>query len=255
MKNQYVGDIGDYGKYGLLRYLAGRGIRIGVNWYLTEDDGSEDGKFTDYLKDGSEYREYDPILFDQLKQIVSKGKGSKRVQDIKENCIITNTVFFDEMLVTTIKSPKERKSIREGWHNRAKETLDNNCDLIFADPDNGTIKYGRSTSVKNGEKYAVVEELQDYYEAGKDIVYYCHKERRSEMKWNEKKSEFHNACPDAKIIVLTFHRGTQRSYIFAIHPERYDEYNNMINEFLETKWGIYLTKGKRIPPFERELTN
>ena len=50
MKNQYVGDIGDYGKYGLLRFLAGRGIKIGVNWYLTKDDESSDGKFTDYLK-------------------------------------------------------------------------------------------------------------------------------------------------------------------------------------------------------------
>lgn len=29
MKNQYVGDIGDYGKYGLLRYLAEIRIRIG----------------------------------------------------------------------------------------------------------------------------------------------------------------------------------------------------------------------------------
>ena len=43
MKNQYVGDIGDYGKYGLLRFLAGHGIKIGINWYLTKDDGSADG--------------------------------------------------------------------------------------------------------------------------------------------------------------------------------------------------------------------
>ena len=50
MKNQYVGDIGDYGKYGLLRFLASHGIKIGVNWYLTENDGSTDGKFTTYLK-------------------------------------------------------------------------------------------------------------------------------------------------------------------------------------------------------------
>lgn len=49
MKNQYVGDIGDYGKYGLLRFLANHGICIGVNWYLTENDESSDGKFTDYL--------------------------------------------------------------------------------------------------------------------------------------------------------------------------------------------------------------
>lgn len=40
MKNQYLTDLGDYGKYGLLRFLTGKGVRIGVNWYLTPDDGS-----------------------------------------------------------------------------------------------------------------------------------------------------------------------------------------------------------------------
>ena len=49
MKDQYFGDIGDYGKYGLLRFLAKKGIKIGVHWYLTPSDGSNDGKFTDYL--------------------------------------------------------------------------------------------------------------------------------------------------------------------------------------------------------------
>ena len=35
MKNQYFGDVGDYGKYGLLRHIANNGIKIAVNWYLT----------------------------------------------------------------------------------------------------------------------------------------------------------------------------------------------------------------------------
>ena len=38
MKNQYVGDIGDYGKYALLHMFAAAGERVGVNWYLTEGD-------------------------------------------------------------------------------------------------------------------------------------------------------------------------------------------------------------------------
>ena len=38
MKNQYFGDVGDYGKYGLLRFIAKRGVTIAVNWYLTLDD-------------------------------------------------------------------------------------------------------------------------------------------------------------------------------------------------------------------------
>ena len=32
MKNQYFGDVGDYGKYGLLRFIAKRGVSIAVNW-------------------------------------------------------------------------------------------------------------------------------------------------------------------------------------------------------------------------------
>lgn len=50
MKNQYVGDIGDYGKYSLLRDFINAGVKIGVNWYLTENDDTNDGKFTDYLE-------------------------------------------------------------------------------------------------------------------------------------------------------------------------------------------------------------
>ena len=49
MQDQYVGDIGDFGKYGLLRHLFGRpegadaapedALRLGVVWYLFPDGG------------------------------------------------------------------------------------------------------------------------------------------------------------------------------------------------------------------------
>ena len=38
LKNQYFGDVGDYGKYGLLRHIANNGIKIAVNWYLTRQE-------------------------------------------------------------------------------------------------------------------------------------------------------------------------------------------------------------------------
>ena len=31
MQNKYVGDIGDFGKYAMLRYLAQTGLSLGVN--------------------------------------------------------------------------------------------------------------------------------------------------------------------------------------------------------------------------------
>lgn len=52
MKNQYFGDIGDYGKYGLLRHLAGQGLSISVNWYLTPKDTTNDGSIRGYLSRG-----------------------------------------------------------------------------------------------------------------------------------------------------------------------------------------------------------
>ena len=108
MKNQYIGDIGDYGKYGLLRFLSRHGIRIGVNWYLTKDDKSNDGKMTEYLKNDDE-AVYDSELFYTLKNIAAKGT-LKRIEDIESSDIIPNGIFFNEILNTSdTKKKKERK--------------------------------------------------------------------------------------------------------------------------------------------------
>ena len=52
----------------MLRYLANDGIKIAVNWYLTPDDGSNDGKFTTYLEKG-DISSYDKSLFELLKEM------------------------------------------------------------------------------------------------------------------------------------------------------------------------------------------
>ncbi|MCR5214529.1 MAG: hypothetical protein K6E10_08925 [Eubacterium sp.] len=50
MKNQYVADVGDFGKYALLKYLEDSGIKLGINWYLIEDDDTNDGQIVAYLE-------------------------------------------------------------------------------------------------------------------------------------------------------------------------------------------------------------
>lgn len=67
MQNRYVGDIGDFGKLGLLRQLSKTGLSVGVNWYLTPDETHNgDGRHIGYL-------ESKPIYFDTMKG----GKGVK----------------------------------------------------------------------------------------------------------------------------------------------------------------------------------
>lgn len=222
LKNQYIGDIGDYGKYGLLRFLSSKGLKIGVNWYLTLNDGSNDGKKTAYLDKGDD-RLYDPELFDVLKGIA--GNPEKTVRMIEESRLIQNVCYYHEVIGTPD---------RTRWHKQALEKL-TDSELIFCDPDNGTIGQ-KGLKSKDAGKYILPTEIADYYDRGQNVVYYCHKARRTEDAWTAAKLEMLKYLPDTKIYILTYHRGTQRSYIFVIHPEDYRAYCNMLYEFERTIW-------------------
>ena len=116
MKNQYVGDIGDYGKYSLLRFLSSHGIRIGINWYLTENDKSSDGSKTDYLKNDS-FKAFDPDVYAVLQKIVEKyDRDQKTVQMIEDADVIPNACFFDRKLCPDQTSPMERAWDRWLWY-------------------------------------------------------------------------------------------------------------------------------------------
>jgi hypothetical protein len=53
MQHRYVGDVGDFGKYGFLRALTRetQHARLGIIWYLTDPEiHNNDGKHDGYLK-------------------------------------------------------------------------------------------------------------------------------------------------------------------------------------------------------------
>lgn len=229
MKNQYVGDIGDYGKYALLRIFAESGVSVGINWYLTEKDGSNDGKFTEYLKNNKMSR-YAPEIFDVLKEIADK--DSKSVSDIKDGNIIPGAVFYSEMMNFS-GSPKERGAQRSHWFEKSVEAL-KEAELIFMDPDNGMLVNG-SASKLGMEKYILPEEAERYFREGHNVVYYCHKGRRTIKAWIDYISYLFHRNPDAMPCVLTYHKGTQRSYVFLIHEIDFARYRKIVDRF-ERRW-------------------
>lgn len=220
MKNQYVADTGDYGKYGLLRYLIGKGVRVGVNWYLTPDDGTNDGKKRISEKDWK----YDPDLFEALRKIFDNPE--KSVEKIERSGLLRDATFYHEIV---------DKTNRTSWHENALNAL-SDAELIFCDPDNGPIGTKKLSS-KDSDKYITPEEIVDYYNAGHDVVYYCQKARRTEGAWLATKREMEKYLPEAKLHVLTYRRGTRRSYIFVIHPERYKRLVNILYQFISSRWG------------------
>ena len=253
MKNQYFGDIGDYGKYGLLKFLGERDVKIAVNWYLTKDEKNKpgDGKFTDYLEQENErkYSKYDPDLFTTLKEMVLPEPKNRDVKQFERKNAIPSAIYYHGQLnLRDLKTAAERKAHRDEWHRKALITCEE-ADLVFLDPDNGLMEKPKYT--KTAEKYIFPCEVAAYYKRGQNVVYYCHKGRRKPDPWESYKQYMMHCLPDASFMGLTFHRGTQRSYIFICHPEQAEQYRSLLSEFLKTEWG---GANENKAPFTEERT-
>lgn len=62
MQDRYAGDIGDFGKLGLLRQFASAGLSVGINCYHTPDEAhNSDGLHIGYLQK-KEFRSCNPVL-------------------------------------------------------------------------------------------------------------------------------------------------------------------------------------------------
>jgi predicted AAA+ superfamily ATPase len=114
------------------------------------------------------------------------------------------------------------------------------------DPDNGLISKQR----RHKDKFCFPNEAADFYNAGKNVVYYCSKGRRSDKAWKDYKNVMKDylkeksekeklSLPDAEIIAITYHKGTQRSYVFVLHPVSKEKYDKMLDAFSENWKGMF----------------
>lgn len=237
MKDQYFGDIGDYGKYGLLRFIASHDMTIAVNWYLTPyEPFSNDGNMRGYLERDSD-RKYDPELFDIIKGLCAQGQRS--VRRFEDTGAISKAIYYSKPMPSMEENDRtDRLVSRKRWHEEARNAC-SKAELVFLDPDIG-LRDGKPSTARDAEKYVYASEICDYYDAGQDVVYYCHRGRRKEELWKKARLVMKTHRPDAALFCLTYHRGTQRSFIFVVHPERAEQYRKMIDGFLETAWiGVF----------------
>jgi len=188
MQNGYVGDVGDFGKYGLLRAFclpgsdASRGFSLGVVWYLVPDQSrNADGKHTRFLRlapaNAAEYRDCDPFLYDRLAEIIRT--DARHVRSIRNSGILpVGTVFFEEPLTFDgmphigPAAREARLRYRSEWLQRALEATAG-CDVVFVDPDNG-LESGTKRHHNRGTKYVYFDELGPYLSRGQSLVVYHH---------------------------------------------------------------------------------
>ncbi|MDE2763385.1 hypothetical protein [Candidatus Palauibacter soopunensis] len=184
MQDRYVGDLGDFVKYGLLRAIRGT-KRLGVAWYLHPDAGpAGDGRHTTYLQHPSEWRHLDADLFDALEELVPDRRS---VANIQRTGILGDAVFAADVLAVANVKVRDRERWRRQWFDRIRHQLVA-CDLVFADPDNGLVPDGRFRPTTRGSaKGMSIAEAKALAE-GRAAVIYHHNSRRSgghleEIRW------------------------------------------------------------------------
>ena len=230
MQNRYAGDVGDFGKLGLLRQIASLGFVIGVNWYLAPDEANNnDGKHTGYLTD-RRFDGCDDALRSSLYQLV---KSERSVSAIEKQDLIPRAVYYNEMVL----SPTEAFS-RQKWHANAVDTL-KHSNVVFLDPDNGVLVKSVSIGSKKSNKYLLPSEISDYYAAGKSVIFYNHRCRQKEsvylqrFKWMQEDL----ILGTAYLAGMKFVRGTIRDYLFILQPNHAAKIIECIGKMLQSSWG------------------
>lgn len=237
MQDRYAGDVGDFGKLGMLRCLSEAGLSVGVNWYRVPDGGhNDDGKHIGYLQN-SDFFGCDDFLLGQLGQMVY---GNQRSISFLENAmLIPNAHYYQAVL----ESPNSQCANRSAWHKQATEAL-LPCDIVFLDPDNGLLVDSVSPTSKKSNKYVFLNELADYYALGKSVVFYNHRSRVQERDYIARFQAIlrNEIFPDAHLLGLKFTRGTIRDYFFIINSSHYQKLESAITRMLQSKWNKHFIK-------------
>jgi hypothetical protein len=250
MQNRYVADIGDFGKYGLLRSLtgasatppSGQRLRLGVAWYLHPDEShNADGKYTGYLNptqsNRTRFRACDPDLYDALKLLVDA--NHRNVVGVRESRILPdNTTFHeDELSYARYLARAKRQATRHRWLESALEATVN-ADLVFVDPDNG-ISATADPLRKTGPKFVYAGDLNQFVQRGQSLVIYHHLGRQGTAEQQiERVSEYlrlNLGLPDVPE-AIRYRRGTARAYFLIMQPTHRPTLEENLSSILRGPW-------------------
>ncbi len=247
MQNRYFGDIGDFGKYGMLRTIINSGLKLGINWYLYPDESNnDDGKHTSYLqKDKNRLEICDAELYSFLKEanIKSLQGLSRNIRTIEESELLQNTAFYSDMLdYKDEHSCIKRVELRKVWHENSILTL-KEAEVIFCDPDNGFEVMSVSPTSKRGGKFILYKEMQKQYNDGKSMVVYNHGPlwfKKGEMVpyiegiCSKIKEHLGN---DVVIACLRWETTAKRFYFWLIRPEHKELLMSCLDTLSNEPWG------------------
>lgn len=233
MKNQYYGDINDYKKYAYLRHIVNGGdFSLGINWYLTPDDRSNDGSKKEYLKNAKEWKNFDEELFSNLYQSVEVKKDRTVANAPHDLGLGSKATFFSELTPNT--TPE-----RQLWLNRAVGAF-NHCNLIFLDPDNGLSVRSTPMGYKKSSKFVYDNELKLFATgtSARSLVVYQHFPRKNREHFMDECSKRVSDLLDTNHVIRI--RTSNVLFIVIPHKAHRGIIEKLTGEF-GAKWSRYIT--------------
>lgn len=240
MQHMYVADIGDYGKYGLLRALFPAPYRLGIVWYLVPNESHlNDGRHISYLS-SLKYFDCDRDLFFILKNIISSGE--RRISQIEKSQILpAGTVYYSEYLTydgIKANSPTGRLNRalkREQWLDKALETV-SGCDAVFLDPDNGLETPSVSIHSAKAPKYVYYDEIKKFMAIADTLIIYHHLSRNGDHAAqisNREKKLKELAGDSYKVLSIRFQPYSPRAYFIITNQ---GDMERRVLEFVKSNW-------------------
>ena len=185
MQNRYVGDVGDFGKHGLLRFLSGatdsdgqKLLRLGLIWYLYHDVRcNNDGRHISYAKrtpeeNREEYRICDPELWEKLRDLLFR--DARCVHCAEEARLLPEDTLYSNALLHFMPNTTRnmRITVRDRWWQGALLDTEG-AKLICVDPDNGLSREAQMYRA-DGPKFTYMADLESLWGRGQSLVVYHH---------------------------------------------------------------------------------
>lgn len=266
VQDRYVGDLGDFLTFGLLRWLVPPDppapLRLGVVWYLTADEShNADGKHVGYLNAehaaAERLRGLDPDLYERLAAIV--GSGRRSTAAVAEAEVLgRGACFFQQVLDLAdlpIAAREARRERRCSWVARALAATAS-CDVIFVDPDNGIrstlhrVPRHRTKSVK----HAYLDEVGAFAQRGQSVVAYHHADRSApvEQQALRRLNDLAGEVPVQPVAAVRASRGTTRLFLVGAASTAHADYlSDRLAELEQSRWAaelsVYWARSGRFP--------
>ena len=225
MQDRFVGDIGDFGKYGLLRVLTGTypeaepRLSLGVVWYQNagEIGSPSDGQRLSYLDKPRQFEDCDPLLFASLRGIV--GDGPRSLRTIEGSGILGEKAQF---------------SARPTRHD---------AQVVFLDPDKGLA----FSAEQNSPEHAQVSDVASLVDLSQTVVIYqsfgrqkADTHTRQMRRWA---TELQRVLPHRKAPrILRFRPWHPRAFIVLpsrLHAQLIDQRTDAL---LASRWGRHYSE-------------